>query len=223
MRWLIVVLLTCWVVPPGAWAQTNSGDKQKPSATTKNKTAKPKPGNSKSNAGVAVSPQEESAVTAFVQQHHPALLELLIHLKESLPKEYQQAIRDLSRTQERLSQYASRDPQRYELELKLWQAQSRGQLLAARLQMGGDETLREQLKATIREEYDLRISLLKHERERLTGRVGKLDEQIEKQEKNRDSAIEREFALLTKPVAGASRNVKSDAKKVPAKTAKDPT
>jgi hypothetical protein len=167
--------------------------------------------------------KDESAVTAFVQKHHPALLELLIHLKESLPKEYQQAIRDLSRTQERLSQYESRDPQRYELELKLWQAQSRGQLLAARLQMSGDEKLREELRATIREEYDLRITLLKHERDRLTTRVEKLDEQIEKQEKNRDSAIEREFALLTKPMSGPSRNVKSNTKKSPAKTSKDPT
>src|SRR5687767_13810045 len=51
-----------------------------------------------------ITPEREAAVMTFVKHHHAELAELLIHLKENAPKEYERAVRDLFRTSERLAQ-----------------------------------------------------------------------------------------------------------------------
>jgi DNA-directed RNA polymerase subunit L len=152
------------------------------------------------------------------------LFELLIYLKEGLPQEYERAIRDLSRANDRLAQFEKRDPERYKLELQLWQAESRRQLLTARLQMGYDESLLTELRETLKEEQRLELAVLRHERERLAGRITKIDEQITAQETDPEAAVERKFAALTKAAKNSQRNVSSKNRKpAPRKTTKNPT
>lgn len=171
-----------------------------------------------------ISAEQEAVAVALVQKHHKDLFELLIYLKEGLPQEYEQAIRDLSRASDRLALYEKRDPARYRLELQLWQAESRRQLLTARLQMGFDESLLKELREVLKEEHRLDLALLRHERERLAGRLAKIDEQIAEQEKSVDAAVERKFTTLTRAAKNSERNVNSKNKK-PAvrKNTKDPT
>ena len=171
-----------------------------------------------------ITAEQESAALALVQQHHKDLFELLIHLKEGLPQEYATAIRDLSRASDRLAGFEKRDPDRYRIELKLWQAESRRQLLTARLQMGYDESLLKELRKVLEEEQRLELAVLRHERERLVGRMTKIDEQITAQENGAEASVERKFTALTKAAKNTERNVSSKNRKPAApKNTKDPT
>lgn len=166
-------------------------------------TAQEKKGDAPGKKGAAaktlpgITPEREAAVMTFVKQHHPELAELLIHLKENAPREYDRAVRDLLRTSERLAQIQEKDSPSYDLELKLWQARSRAQLFAARLQMSDNEELRQQLRATLQEEYDLRLQQLLRDRDRAEERRKMLADQIDKRQRKRDEEIERQFRQLT--------------------------
>src|SRR5262249_19634201 len=82
-------------------------------------------GKAKAKPAPGITPEREAAVKTFVDQHHPELGELLVHLKENNKKEYEKAVRDLFKTSERLARTHEMDVERYDLELKLWQTQSR--------------------------------------------------------------------------------------------------
>lgn len=173
---------------------------------------------------LTITADEEAAAVAFVKQHHKDLFELLIHLKEGMPQEYERAIRDLSRASDRLAQFEKRDSGRYQLELQLWQAESRRQLLTARLQMGYDESLLSELREVLKEEQNLELAVLRHERERLAGRIAKIDEQIAMEENHAEASIERKFTALAKAAKNSERNASSKNRKPPArKNTKDPT
>src|SRR5262249_21973120 len=125
-----------------------SGNENKPRAKAKGKAT---PG---------ITPEREAAVKTFVDQHHPELGELLVHLKENNKKEYDKAVRDLFKTSERLAKVHESDEDRYELELKLWQTQSRIELLAARYKMNPTNELKKQLRDAIVQQQSLRKSLV---------------------------------------------------------------
>ncbi len=114
-------------------------------------------------------------------------------------------MRDLFRNSERLAQIQERDPSLYELELRLWKARSRAQLLGARLQMADDALLREQLRMTLADEYDLRVQLLRRERDRLAARIQGLDEQLERLVSHRGESIQRQFDLTTRSARKAGK------------------
>ena len=166
----------------------------------------------KAKSQPAITPEREAAVMAFVQQHHAELAELLVRLKETNAQEYERAIRDLFRTSERLAQLHKSDLDRYELELKLWQAQSRSDLLTARLKMTGSDELRSQLRQILNEQMDLKHSLLQLDRQRTAEKLQKLDEQLNAFDRTRQDAIERQLRTLAgesaKPNAKPSTKTK---------------
>lgn len=229
MRRLLVVVLAALIVLP-LLATADSDAPKKPAKPAGAATAKPaepakaargKPANAKPAPSTTA---EEAAAIALVQEHHKDLFELLIYLKEGLPQEYDRAIRDLSRASDRLTQFEKRDAQRYKLELQLWKAQSRRELLTARLQMGHDESLLGELRQTLKEEQRLELAILRHERERLGGRIAKIDEQITAQEANSEAAVEQKLAALTRAAKNSQRNVSSKNRKPgTTKNTKDPT
>ena len=201
--------------------QTKAAEQTKAAAKSKSgRTGKDKPAQAKAGAGKAgvakilpgITPEREAAVMTFVKRHHPELTELLIHLKENAPKEYDRAVRDLLRTSERLAQIQERDSLAYELELQSWKARSRAQLLAARLQMGESTELRDQLRAALNEEYDLRLQLLERDRQKAAERLKNLGEQIERISERRAEEIERQLKQLTSAARGGDANAKGKAK-----------
>jgi hypothetical protein len=168
-------------------------DSLEPEARSAVSVAK-KPGVQASGAKpLLITPEREAAAMTFVRQHHAELSELLIYLKESAPREYERAVRDLFRASERLAQIQERDSAAYELELNLWKARSRAQLISARLQMADDPQLRDELRAALTDEYDLRVRVLKYDRERLADRLRNLDEQIGRLEARRAEFIENQW------------------------------
>lgn len=230
MRRLLCLALAALIVVPLLALADNDAPreptKRKVSPAAKRvesaKASRGKPAGSKS--ALAITAEQEAAAMALVQEHHNDLFEVLIYLKEGLPQEYDRAIRDLSRASDRLAQFEKRDPQRHQIELRLWQAQSRRQLLTARLQMGHDESLLTELRETLTEEQELGLAVLRHERERLAARIAKIEEQIKTQEAGGEASVERKFATLTKAAKTSQRKVGGkNHKPATRKNTKDPT
>jgi len=165
----------------------------------------------KARPAIAVTPEREAAVLTFVQRNHSELAELLGYLKTSQPEEYEGAIREIFRTTERLALVQERDPLQYELEIVSWTAQSRVQLLAAKLKMESNDELLKQLRVALQSQNDAKLALLKHERQKAEDRVGKLSSEIARFEKDREKVIDRRLQLLTQ-AAAEGRSTKLGAK-----------
>jgi hypothetical protein len=191
------------------FAQTGQ-EKNADKAAAQRASANPK---RDTKAKLAVTPEREAAVMTFVQRNHAELTELLTHLKASRPAEYQRAVRDIFRTTERLALVQERDPEQYELEIALWTAQSRAQLLTAKLRMGSSEELEKELRAAVGVQMDARLSLLKHERQKIAERLAKMDVDISQLENDRESVINQQVDVLTRAArAGAKTGSKNAAK-----------
>ncbi|HMC11723.1 MAG TPA: hypothetical protein VKH44_10550 [Pirellulaceae bacterium] len=163
------------------------------SATTK-KDGKARP-------AILVTPEREAAVTTFVQRNHAELAELLGVLKASQPDEYERAVKEIFRATERMEQIRERDPLQYELEVVAWTAQSRVQLLAARLKMGSSDELVKQLREALKTQNEAKLTLLKHERQKAADRVSKLESDIARFESDREEVIDKQLKLLTRAAA----------------------
>lgn len=178
-------------------------------------------------AGVAedVAGAKETAVRKFVEQQLPELESVLNHLKEFNSHEYQRAVRDLSRTVERLAQSRERDQRRYELELKQWQNQSRIDLLVARLKMANSEEYREPLRVLLRERLELKTTVLQLERDRLVERMQKIEQQLQAGSVAQESLIDSQLRTIlaaNRPAKSAKGATGAGPKKNSAKAEKKP-
>lgn len=223
MRMRFALLLAAWLVTVVTHAadSTSPESTKKPRLLAQNKT-KPNAGGEKP-AAAAVSNEQEVVVLEFVGEHHAELAELLTNLKESRPKEFQKAVRELLRVRDRLAPMKKNNLRRYELELNVWKAESRIQLLAARLQMSDSKDLRDQLRTALNEQYDRKLTLLKFERDSFQERADKAAAQLKKFDQERSQSIDRQLEVLMKPVqAKASKSDKKPAA-ASAKTDAKPT
>jgi hypothetical protein len=160
-----------------------------------------------------VTPEMETAAISFVSLHHPELAELINQLKGTNSDQYQQAIRDLSRTAATLANTQKNDPTRYELDLKLWQMNSHIQVIAARLAMAPTPELKESLKSKLLEQIDLRLEIHRLDRERVEARLKRIDDSITRLRDSREQEAAKAFERLTRSTAkpGARKTAKSAA------------
>jgi hypothetical protein len=193
---LAIVGLFGALLAEGLWAQGES-DSARPQAAGKLNGNKAN-GKAKNRQPLAVTPEREAAVMTFVERNHAELSGLLAHLKENQPRQYEQAVKEIYRVTERLATVQERDPLLYELEVKVWTAQSQVQLLAARLKMGDTQEQRRQLREALAAQIEARLAVLKHQRDASAQRLARMDEQISKIEADRDATIERQLELLAK-------------------------
>ena len=174
--------------------------------------AAPKSGAKGKKAPLAFTPEREAAALNFVERNHAELVDLLDHLKASQPKQYEQAIKEIYRVTERLAAIQERDPLLYDLEVKLWTAQSRVQLLAARLKMGDRESIKNELREALAIQIDARLEVLKHQKQQATERLAKMESDISRLEGNKQKDIERQLETLARG-AGAKNLTKAPAGK----------
>jgi hypothetical protein len=158
----------------------------------------PAPRRERAKPPVAVTAQQEAEVLQFLRQHHTELAELLSHLQLSRPADYSRAIRDIGHARERLRQFEKGDGERYELELQSWVLQSKIQLLVARLAMSDSESLRDELRHLLADQFELKLRFSQIERDRTAERLQKLDEQLRRLTDSRAELLEKEFLSLTK-------------------------
>jgi hypothetical protein len=151
--------------------------------------------------------QQQQSALEFVREHHPQLNTLITRLEKRDPAEYDKALREVSRTSERLRRMEGRDRPRYEVEIKLWKVNSRIRLAAAR--MAADQAalpspaLESQLRELLNQRTDLKLQQLTLERERLSSRIERIDSQIAQMSSERDAAIDREVERLQRSARSA--------------------
>jgi chaperonin cofactor prefoldin len=175
----------------------------------------------KAKQPLTITPEREAAALNFVERNHAELTGLLAHLKTDQPKQYEQAIKEIFRVTERLAGVQERDPLLYELEVKLWTAQSRVQLLAARLKMGTSEGLKDELREALAEQIDARLAVLKHQKQQAAERLAKMEADLRQLEANKEQAIERQLEVLAR--GGGNKNVTKAPGVKPAKRAEKTT
>lgn len=181
-----------------------------------------KAGKAKSNA--ALTADQEQEALAFARNQHPELADLLVKLQEKNPKEFEKALQELHRAQQRLSRLAEQNPQRFPLELNLWKVDSRIRLVMGQMMLERDSEEAE-LKALINERRNLKIELLKFDRSQAAEKVASLDRQLEQLQRDAESDTEKELAkvrqLAKKPgKAAKKKQLKLDAKEAAAADSK---
>jgi hypothetical protein len=184
--------------PPLGSAGSTKKDGSKKSGPKKDIVAK---------AAFSITPEREAAVLTFVQRNHAELSDLLAVLKSNQPEEYDRAVRDIFRAMERMNQIQERDPLQYELEVAAWATQSRVQLLAAKLKMGSTDDLVKKLRDALTVQNEAKLALLKHERQKASDRLTKIDGDIARFETDREDVIDKQLEILTR-TAGEARPAK---------------
>ncbi len=143
-------------------------------------------------------PVREEEALAFVRRHYPQLASLVEQLKPMRPDEYEKAINDLYQVSRSLAGMKARDPRRYEVALETWKAKSKVQVLAARLASARAPSSRRSSAPPWGGRSTRRSAARSWSGRSLQARLRKLDEQIDRQETNRDQVIESRFQGLVK-------------------------
>jgi hypothetical protein len=124
---------------------------------------------------------EEDALLEFVEKHQPTLLKLLRFMKKKQPQQFEQALKEVSKTKQRLSILEKRDHELFDIELALWKTRSELRMLVAQLAVSQGEPqgdLKEQLHKLVEWELDLESSKLQAELKRAEQRTDQLKSQI---------------------------------------------
>lgn len=144
-------------------------------------------------------PQREKAALEFVAEHHPELSGVLARLEQANRQQYEQAIRELFDTSERMALVKARDEELYALMLEGWKAQSRAEVLAARLAFADkeDPALEAELRELIARKVDLERQTIEHNRQRTLRLLEGMEKSLKSYDENRDAIIERRVNSLT--------------------------
>src|SRR5207253_1129856 len=90
--------------------------------------------------------EREAAALFFVKKHVPEVLPLLAQLRKDNPATYQREIREIFQVTEMLADLQD-EPRRYEIELKIWKAETKAAALVAKLATPNEDE-RKKLVAT---------------------------------------------------------------------------
>ncbi|MCG6154672.1 hypothetical protein [Rubinisphaera margarita] len=154
-----------------------------------------------------ITPEREAAALKFVELHHSELRDLLNSLRDADRKQFTRAIEDIFRVSERLARIKSRSPERYEIELDLWKANSRLNLLIASLPMAEkyDAAMKE-IERAIAEKQNLQLRLLQSEERAAQQRLERVQKSIAEAKKSNKDDIARQLQRIRKSYPPAQRN-----------------
>ena len=173
----------------------------------------------------AFTPDREAAALEFVAQHHPELSAVLAQLKGLKRDEYEQAIRELAQTREKLATLKQADKDLHGLMLDAWKSDSQIKLLAARLAFakGPDAALVAELKALLYKQVDLQRQIVEHNHRRAQATLQAMETNIKWLKDNRDQLVERRLQNLTHDHRKSQpKNSAPTSKSKPDKSAKEP-
>lgn len=220
---LLALGILCCVLPAAAQKKTpvSSGASSKTknvgneNPKTENPKTDKKPINkrvgsssgAKSAVRVSLTPGREAAAMTFARLHHPELAKLVTRLKKKKTRQYDQAVRQLFQTSERLARTRDKMPDRYELSLEAWKLDSRIRLMAARMTMNSDSQLEEDLKALLRAKAGVRLRQLTKERDRLAERLQRVDALIQRIDSNPNASMKKELQRIKRSFA--TRNTRN--------------
>jgi hypothetical protein len=162
--------------------------------------------------------QSEKEAIEFVQEHHPELVSLLESLKSMREKEYQVAIREISKTKKRLDGFAKRGPEIYVIELDAWKIQSKIDLLVAKGIAREKEVNSDVMRGLLTDQVENQKKRWKNELETLAKRQKQISGLLQLTEGHEEEKIDQQLAALQSRVGskiGKSIRFKQEAKSNP--------
>jgi hypothetical protein len=151
--------------------------------------------------------EREAAALFFVKKHLPDLLPLLEELKKSSADRYRREVREIFHATELLADLGG-DGQRHDLELKIWVAENRAQILIAKLSTPSDGERKKaqgQLHELARQLVDLDIDVLDLKAERLDRELGEVKDEVARIRENRDKYVKDRYDGLLQRVQKRKR------------------
>lgn len=153
---------------------------------------------------------------AFAEEHDPQLRALLEMLESKRPKQFRQALANLAHDAERLSSIATRDSERYDVELRQWKNNQRVQILSAKLTVKGvSPEGKDELRKLLVRRAELRQEAMQLDLRRARERVARLEEQSSKFAKptasELDKQVEQILARSKRIGSGSSSPPEADA------------
>ncbi len=136
---------------------------------------------------------QERLVLQMVRAYLPELKELLGHLREKDPRQYDRAIRNLARSARRLEAARRRGQEALELEVGVVQAQSAVNLLIAKLKVRDSKQDRQALRDAAERLAIAELARSRHELAVMRSRLKRLQKQVDQTAKRidqRDSELE---------------------------------
>jgi hypothetical protein len=147
--------------------------------------------------------ERESAALEFIRRHHSELEAVLAGLKNLKREEYEQAIRELWQTREKLSVIKTSDETLHDLMLEVWRLDSQAKLLAARLVFEARQgpLLVGELKSLLYKQVDLQRRIVEHNRDRVLASLEEMNANIKLLTEKREEFVERRLQNLTRTSA----------------------
>jgi hypothetical protein len=142
--------------------------------------------------------EREAAALCFVKKHLPDLVPLLEQLKKNNAGQYQHEIREIFQATEWLADLQD-DAKRYELELKIWKAENKAHILAAKLSTPVDEERKKfegQLQELAKELVELDVQILELKAEQLDKELGEVKDELAKARENGEKQIKERYDQL---------------------------
>jgi hypothetical protein len=150
--------------------------------------------------------EREAAALFFVKRHLPELLPLLNQLKKTDAAHYRREVREIFHATELLADLRD-DPQRHDLEVKIWIAENRAQVLIARLSTPSSEERKKaegELRDLARTLVNLDIDVQEHKAEQLERELGEAKDELARLRDNRDRRTRERYESLLNRVTKRS-------------------
>jgi hypothetical protein len=136
-------------------------------------------------------PLDEESILKFAEKEQPQLFELLKFLKQKRPGNYQQALRDTGRTQQKLEALQQRDPELFLIEYQLWKTRSKLSLLAARLSVKHKAELEEELESLVKDLDSQEVARIRLMKDRAAKNLEKWDKQLKDRTADNANSLEK--------------------------------
>jgi hypothetical protein len=146
--------------------------------------------------------EREAAALCFVKKHAPEVLFLLERLKKDNLQQYQLEIREVFYVTEVLAGLLD-DPKRYDLELRIWKAESKAYTLVARLATPSEEERKRVETALLdlaRELVELDNHVLELKAEQLDKELGEIRDELTRQRDQMDKVVRSRYDGLVSKV-----------------------
>jgi hypothetical protein len=142
--------------------------------------------------------EREAAALCFVKKHLPDLVPLLEQLKKNNAKQYEHEVREIFQATEWLTDFQE-DAKRYDLELRIWKAENKAHILAAKLSSPVEEERKQlegQLLALAKELVELDVLVLEVKADQLDKELGEVKDELAKARENGDKQIKERYEQL---------------------------
>ncbi len=162
-----------------------------------------------SSKKLAASSDIEQSVLNLVEKHLPELDAMLDRLRSDNRKQYDIAIRDLSRWTKRLESAKKRDAKLYDIEVELLKAESEVNLLTAKLKVRDNDADRESLRKSVIREHRAKLARARYDLNASAERLDRAKHQLELAKEKlatleNESELEQSYLSLLKK-AGRNR------------------